>query len=41
MVQLVFISDEGIAELSDGSRWCIAYDQLRGWCMDTLTHGKC
>lgn len=28
MPKLVFISDEGVAELSDGTHWCIAYDQL-------------
>ena len=28
MSKLVFIDDEGVAELSDGTHWCIAYDQL-------------
>ena len=28
MSKLVLIDGEGIAELSDGTHWCIAYDQL-------------
>ena len=28
MSKLVFINGEGMAELSDGTHWCIAYDQL-------------
>jgi len=28
MPKLVFINDEGVAELSDGTRWRVAYDQL-------------
>jgi hypothetical protein len=28
MSRLVFIDEEGGAELSDGTHWCIAYDHL-------------
>ena len=28
MAKLVLIDGEGVAELSDGTHWCIAYDQL-------------
>ena len=28
MAKLVLIDGEGVAELSDGTYWCIAYDQL-------------
>jgi len=28
MAKLVEIDGEGVAELSDGTHWCIAYDQL-------------
>ena len=28
MSKLVLIDGEGVAELSDGTHWCIAYDQL-------------
>ena len=28
MSRLVFIDEEGVAELSDGTYWCIAYDHL-------------
>jgi hypothetical protein len=28
MSRLVFIDEEGVAELSDGTHWCIAYDHL-------------
>ena len=34
MSKLVFINGEGMAELSDGTHWCVAYDQLPkslGW----------
>ena len=34
MAELVLIDGEGVAELSDGTHWCIAYDQLpqtQGW----------
>ena len=28
METLVFLNDEEVVELSDGTHWCIAYDQL-------------
>ena len=28
MAKLVLIDGEGVADLSDGTHWCIAYDQL-------------
>src|SRR4029453_8900156 len=28
MAKLVLIDGEGVAELSDGTHWCLAYDQL-------------
>ena len=38
MSKLVFLNGEGLAELSDGTHWCIAYDQLpkaQGWLIGT------